>query len=341
MSLVSVFAALAADPTALAALWKQIPAGVCVYDTDGRPLSSNELFIRIVGSAGLDGQSASPLTELLRRALAGEVASVDAEWPADAGPQRAQLSALPVRHEGAVVAAVVVATEGSAGAGQRETLGIVGHDLRNPLAAIRMTAQLLTKADEMATERRITLGKRILSSSARMDSIVKSLVDYARAKAGALVRVDREPVDLAVLAARVIEEVTANITGRSIQLRTEGDLTGTWDTGRLEQILGQLLSNALRHGDEGVSVLALRGTVDQVEIIMESRGPAISAELLPRLFDPFQIGPRPPGTPRRSIGLGLFVVKELVAAHGGKVAAESHDAVTRFTVTLPKSVTPA
>jgi signal transduction histidine kinase len=340
--LASVFAALAADPTALAALWKQIPAGVCVYDAEARTLSRNDLFIRIVGDETAYGQSAPPLSALVKRALDGEMdLEVDAEWSTDAGPQRVHLAASPVRHEGKVVAVVVVATEGGAGAGQRETLGIVGHDLRNPLAAIRMTAQLLTKPDEMVTERRITLGKRILTSSTRMDAIVKSLLDYARAKAGALVRLERERVDLATLSARVIEEQAANVTGHAIELRSEGDLTGQWDPGRLEQIIGQLLSNALRHGDEGTSVLTLKGSDNRVEISLHSHGPAIPAELLPRLFDPFQIGPRPPGTPRRSIGLGLFIVKELVSAHGGDVSVESREgAGTRFTVTLPKSVTP-
>jgi signal transduction histidine kinase len=336
----SVFAALAADPNALAALWKQLPAGVCVYDTDGRPLSSNDLFTRIVGDAGTAGQPPPPLTAMVQRALAGEVSETETESPIDGGPH-AHLSGFPVHHEGQVVGAVVLATEASAGAGQRETLGIVGHDLRNPLAAIRMTAQLLTKPDEMLAERRITLGKRILTSSARMETIVKSLLDYARARAGGLVKLEREPVDLAALAARVIEEQTTNVSGRSIELRTEGDLRGQWDPGRLEQILGQLISNALRHGTEAASVVTLSGAADRVEIAVHSHGPAIAADLLPRLFDPFQVGPRPAGTPRRSIGLGLFVVKELAAAHGGQVAVESNDGGNRFTVTLPRSVTPA
>jgi signal transduction histidine kinase len=341
VSLASVFAALAADATALAALWKHVPAGVGVYDAQARILTSNELFTRIVGDGENKGQSASPLSELVKRALDGEAdLETDAEWSTDAGQQRVHLAAIPVRNESKVVAVVVIASDGGAGAGQRETLGIVGHDLRNPLAAIRMTAQLLTKPDEMPTERRITLGKRILTSSTRMDSIVKSLLDYARAKAGALVKLEREPIDLSALAARVIEELTVNVTGRSIELRAEGDLSGQWDAGRLEQVLGHLISNALRHGDEGTSVLTLKGKPDRVEISIHSRGPAIPADLLPRLFDPFQIGPRPAGTPRRSIGLGLFIVKELVNAHDGQVSVESSDgAGTRFTVTLPRVVT--
>jgi signal transduction histidine kinase len=340
MSLTSVLAALGADAGSLEALWKELPAGVCVYDAEARAISHNEAFTHMTSSAPI---TASPLLEPLARALAGEtVSGAEAEWPTDAGPQHVQIAVIPVRKEGQVLAAVMVLTDLSLGAGQRETLGIVGHDLRNPLAAIRMTAQLLGKPDEMTTERRLVLSKRILTSSSRMDAIVKSLLDFAKAKAGALVKLEREPVDLAALAARVIEEQTANLTGRSIELRATGDVTGQWDPGRLEQIIAHLISNAVRHGAEGVSVLTLTGSPESVEVAMQSAGPVIPADLLSRVFDPFQTGPRPPGTPRRSIGLGLFVVKELATAHGGSVAVQSSEGTgTRFSVTLPRSVTQA
>jgi signal transduction histidine kinase len=337
VSLPSIFAALAADQTSLAALWRAMPAGVCVYDTEARPQSHNEAFTRI--ASGAPAQAA--LSAVVARALAGEtVTDLQAEWPGDAGPQHIHLSAIPVRDQGRPAGAILVITDAGGGAGLRETLGIVGHDLRNPLAAIRMTAQLLGKPDEMTAERRSTLSKRILTSSSRMDSIVKSLLDFAKAKAGALVHLERETVDLGVLAARVIEELTANLTGRSIDVKITGDVTGQWDPGRLEQIVGQLVSNAVRHGADGVSVMTLTGGPTDVELALESRGPTIPADLLPRLFDPFQIGPRPEGTPRRSIGLGLFVVRELASAHGGTTAISSHDGTTRVTVKLPRSVTP-
>jgi signal transduction histidine kinase len=344
MSLASVLAALAADQPALSALLRQIPAGVCVYDTEARPLASNEAFTRIVGSVEASVQQASPLSALFARAQAGDATvAADTEVPGPGSSHRVQVTAVPVRDGAKVTGVVVLVVDGSGEAGQRETLGIVGHDLRNPLAAIRMTAQLLSKPDDMAGERRMTLAKRILTSSTRMDAIVKGLLDYARARAGALVRLEREKVDLAALAARVIEEQTANTTGRSVELRTVGDLTGEWDVGRLEQVLGQLISNALRHGADGASVLTLRGEApDRVDLVVHNRGPAIPPELLPRVFDPFQVGPRPDGTPRRSIGLGLFVVKELVAAHGGSVRVESSDAGgTEFTVSLPRAAAAA
>lgn len=337
MSLPSVFAALAADPAALAALLRQIPAGVCVYDSQTQRLASNEAFTRLMGGADEPGHT-SPLSALLARARGGEtVLEAPLEWPAGGGTQRALASALPVRAGAEVAGLVAVVIDPGAESGQRETLGIVGHDLRNPLAAIRMTAQLLSKPGDMPPERRITLGKRILTSSSRMDSIVKGLLDYARARAGALVRLERETVDLAALATSVIEDQTGNITGRAIELRTRGELVGQWDAGRIEQILSHLVSNALRHGAEGTSVMTLTGEATGVEISLQNQGPPIPAELLPRIFDPFAIGPRPEGTPRRSIGLGLFVVRELARAHGGTVAVESSEAQgTRFTVTLPR-----
>ena len=340
MSLGSVLAGLAVDQAALAALWKELPVGICVYDAEGRPLSHNEAFTRITGSAPT---VQPPLAEPLARALTGQtVSGAEAEWPTDAGPQHVQIAAIPVRKEGQVTGALLVVTDTTPGAGERETLGIVGHDLRNPLAAIRMTAQLLGKPDEMTFERRQVLSKRILTSSTRMDAIVKSLLDFAKAKAGALVKLEREPVDLAALAARVIEEQTANLTGRSIDLRSTGDVTGEWDPGRLEQIIGQLVSNAVRHGTDGVSVMTLTGRGEDVEIAIQSGGPPLPADLLAHVFDPFQIGPRPAGTPRRSIGLGLFVVKELATAHGGSVDVQSSEAGgTRFSVILPRAVTSA
>jgi signal transduction histidine kinase len=341
MSLASVFAALANDPASLAAFLKQIPAGICIYDSESRALSTSDLFTRIVGGAAADGQPPAPLLPLLARAQAGEaVMGAEVDLPTDTAPLRLQVSLIPIRNGGQVTGVAAVVSDGSAEAGQRETLGIVGHDLRNPLAAIRMTAQLLGKGDEMTSERRLTLSKRILTSSIRMDGIVKSLLDYARARAGAAVRLEREPMDLGALTARVIADQTANVTGRSVELQTTGDLKGRWDPDRLEQIVGHLVCNALRHGTGTLTRVIVDGTAHTHVLLAVHNDcePPIPPALLAHIFDPFQIGPRPPGTPRRSIGLGLFVVRELTHAHGGQVSASSDPASTQFRVSLPRDV---
>src|SRR5207248_1403377 len=105
-----------------------------------------------------------------------------------------------------------------------------------------MTAQLLAKAGDLTPERRTTLAARILTSCGRMDSIVKGLLDYARASAGALVRLEREPVDLGALARRVIDEQQIMFPGRAVELATNGDVTGRWDPGRLDQIVANMVS---------------------------------------------------------------------------------------------------
>jgi signal transduction histidine kinase len=345
MSLAPVLAALANDEASLAAFLKQIPAGICFYDSESRAVSTSDLFTRIVGGAAPPGQPPAPLLPLLARAQRGEaVIGAEVELPADSAPLRLHVSMIPIRSGATVTGVAAVVSDGSAEAGQRETLGIVGHDLRNPLAAIRMTAQLLGKGDDMPAERRLTLSKRILTSSIRMDGIVKSLLDYARARAGAPVRLEREPMDLGVLAARVVAEQTANVTGRSVDLQTSGDLRGRWDPDRLEQIVGHLVGNALRHGSGPLARVTVDGTA-ATHVLLTVRNesePPIPPALLGRIFDPFQVGPRPPDTPRRSIGLGLFVVKQLTQAHGGQVSAESSEAGTQFQVSLPRdAVTPA
>jgi signal transduction histidine kinase len=253
-----------------------------------------------------------------------------------------RVSVLPLRAIGEAsggILMIVASAPAELDTGAKEILGVVGHDLRNPLAAMRMTAQLLGKADEMASERRVTLSRRLLTSSARMDAIVRSLLDYSRAAAGAVVRLQCERVDLAELAARVIEDQELAHAGRTAERRVAGDATGNWDPGRLEQVVAHLVGNAFRHGAATPHpVVSVEGTAaDRVHLVVHNHGAAMSPDLLGRMFHPFSTGPRPPGTPRRQIGLGLFVVHEMVTAHGGSVSGTSStEDGTRFEVILPR-----
>jgi len=202
-----------------------------------------------------------------------------------------------------------------------------------------MTAQLLARPAEMPVERRLTLANRVLTSSGRMDSIVRSLLDYARAKGGALVRLDREACDLADLVRRIAEEHEVAYPGRKIAVEVSGDPSGEWDPGRLEQIVANLISNAVRHGGEdGLAKAVIDGSgSDEVRVTVHNRGTPIAPEALDRIFDPFEIGPTTPGSPRKSIGLGLFIVAQLTSAHAGRVSVRSNSAEgTTFTVDLPR-----
>jgi phosphoserine phosphatase RsbU/P len=346
-----IFAALGAEPSLAAGFLEQLSVAVAIFDGDGRIQLQNSSFAQIVGAVPARVQDL-PLvvdhpTSPLARALAGEaITGEDHDLRVGETTRRVRLSATPVRDEthaviGGALVLIDAAERPGAEASAREIMGIVGHDLRNPLAAIRMTAQLLNKGDEMPTERRLTLSKRILTSSGRMDSIVKGLLDYARARAGALVRLEREPTDLAPLLARIVEDQELAFPNRVIRQDVTGDTTGEWDPARLEQIVTNLVSNALRHGapDQPVVITIDGSAPDEVRVTVHNHGHPIPPDLLLHLFEPFSIGPRAEGTPRRSIGLGLFIVKEFVTAHGGDVTVESSaQEGTRFTVRLPRRV---
>jgi signal transduction histidine kinase len=355
-SIERLLGSLASDSPSLASFLEEMPAGVMFFDQEGRPLVHNRTFTEIVGVVPslvqhVEGEAGASAV----RALAGEVTSGEERTlrasgsPPEAPAQTVRVSALPLRDaSGAVVGGILVLKPViDAESGIREVLGVVGHDLRNPLAAIRMTAQLLLRNDEMPTERRVTLAQRLMTSSARMDSMVKSLLDYARSRAGAVVKLEREQVDLGELCKRVVSEQEHAHPGRGADVQIQGDPSGRWDTGRLEQIVAHLVANAFRHGAD---MARARVEVDgraagEVALSVHNAGPAIPPSLLERLFDPFEIGPRPPGTPRRQIGLGLFVVRELVSAHDGSVSLTSTEVEgTRVVVRLPRAapgVTPA
>jgi nitrogen fixation/metabolism regulation signal transduction histidine kinase len=329
----------------LSALLEQVPVGVAVFDHTGRALLHNTAFTEIVGVVPGRVQELSSESPVARAfggtAVMGETLELA---PPGGSPRRVRVSALPLPGADApsgvlVVAAPAVAATDDPAPDARGIFGVVAHDLRNPLAAIRMTAQLLGKPDEMPGERRVTLARRLLTSATRMDAIVRNLLDYARAAAGAVVRLEREPVDLSEVARRVVADQVQAHPGRAIDQRVIGDPAGYWDGGRLEQVLGHLVANAFLHGAETpVPVLAIDGSAsDRVRLQVRNHGPVMSPDLLARAFQPFTIGPRPTGSPRRHIGLGLFVVHEMVTAHGGTVAASSSEAEgTELCVDLPR-----
>jgi signal transduction histidine kinase len=227
---------------------------------------------------------------------------------------------------------------------RREVLGVVAHDLRNPLSALRMTLTMLLRSKDMTVERRVQLAERMMGTLGRMEGMVATLVEHARAEAGVELRLARERVDLAALLERARKELEPLFPGRAIVVDRRGALEGEWDGPRLERVLSHLLGNALKHGDEGTSVtITIDGAKDGiVSLSINNGGPPISPELLPHLFEAFTIGPTGPEERRRSVGLGLFIVRHLVQAHGGAVdVTSSASDGTTFTVVLPRRAPPA
>jgi PAS domain S-box-containing protein len=219
---------------------------------------------------------------------------------------------------------------------ERQLLGIVSHDLRHPLGTIQLSASMLLSREGI-DERQIRGLTRILTASARSTRLIKDLLDFSQARLGGGIPIQRRPVDLFSLARVVVEELSANHSERRLELLQEGEGEGAWDEDRLMQVLGNLVGNALQHSppDSPVQVRC-RGEPEEVSIEVRNQGAPISPALLPHLFEPFRRGSQA-GSGTGSVGLGLYITRQLVLAHGGTLSVSSTtEEGTCFTVRLPR-----
>jgi signal transduction histidine kinase len=213
-------------------------------------------------------------------------------------------------------------------------IAVLGHDLRTPLSAIMHGAELIQL---LSTETKVTdTAKRIYSSGDRMDKMVRQLLDLAKIRAGGIAMV-KVKSDYSTVCKRIIEEIQAAYPSADIRLECRGDLAGAFDGDRMSQILSNLVSNAVQHGEAGAPVLlAVDGSRPQQLIARVYNKGAIPAETLERIFKPFHSA----GTgrsARNGLGLGLYIVKQFVEAHDGTVAVtSSHNDGTCFEIALPR-----
>ena len=215
-------------------------------------------------------------------------------------------------------------------------LAILGHDLRNPLGAILMSAQLISRRAEPEDAKAASM---ILTSAGRMKRMVNDLLDLTRTRLGSGIPIAPEPMDLGLLCRETIAELHAFHPESRLEFRSEGDLNGTWDLDRLAQVLSNLVGNALQHGGRN-GLIEVVGKVDGEEIIIEvhNQGPAIPPALLANIFEPMvRKSTGSEGRGSTSLGLGLHIAREIVLAHGGTVRVTSTtDAGTTFSVRLPR-----
>jgi signal transduction histidine kinase len=219
-----------------------------------------------------------------------------------------------------------------------EFLGIASHELKNPLTALQGSAQLLQRrlgrrADLDERERRMLT---LLGAQAkRMRLLIDTMLDVSRIDAGRLT-IERAPLDLTTLVRRVVEEVAVpHEPGRLACESPDGRITVAGDDLRLEQVFQNLLQNALRYSPDDTLVrvrVARQG--GQASVAITDRGSGIPAVALPHLFERYYRAPNSEGR-RSGMGVGLFVVREIVALHGGEVTVESAEgAGSTFTVWL-------
>ena len=215
-------------------------------------------------------------------------------------------------------------------------IAMLGHDLRSPLGAILASGRTLEgHASADATIRRI--GSRVVSSSRRMERLIADMTDLARARLGQGIPIAPEAIDLQMLVPPVVDELRASHPDRRIDVSASGDLHASADPGRIGQVVSNLLSNALLHGRPDTPVeLVLDGSrADRVAIRVRNAG-RIAPELLPHVFDPFRGGAAQPGQ-THGLGLGLYIVRQIVLVHGGQIEARVDDTEhTVFEVMLPR-----
>jgi signal transduction histidine kinase len=220
---------------------------------------------------------------------------------------------------------------------EQQLIGIVSHDLRNPLYAIQMTAAALGRREEL-DERVARSVLRINTAAERATRMIRDLLDFTEARLGGGLRIRPQPTDLHALTRHVLEEVEAAYPGRQVKLLQAGDGHGEWDADRLAQVLQNLVTNALKYSPEGTVVkVETHGLDGQVELVVHNEGEPIPREKVAQLFEPMQRASQEVDRASRSVGLGLYIVKQIVDAHGGAVDADlSEGAGMTFTVRLPR-----
>ena len=221
---------------------------------------------------------------------------------------------------------------------REQFVAIVGHDLRNPLTAITTAAQLLLRHGGLSDREARTIS-RIAASSERMARMIGDLLDFTRSRLGGGFPIQTRRIDLRELCEEVIEELELAYPERTIEFEARGDAWGNWDPDRIAQVVSNLVGNALQHSPESGTVrVDIRDEGDRVLLETSNAGPPIPSEVLPHLFEPGRRGP--PGRGRKEssgLGLGLYIVQQIVLAHGGTISVlSSAEEGTTFTVSLPR-----
>lgn len=211
-------------------------------------------------------------------------------------------------------------------------VGMLSHDLRDPLSTIRASGDYLLRlsSDEAVTK----VAHRILRSSDRMSRMVEQLLDFTRIRLGSGLPVRREQVDLAELCQRAASDMSVTRETCAIEVTTTGSTVGWWDPDRLAQVISNLLTNAFEHGETGGRVrIEVDGTGRDVVCFRVANRGVLPLELVPVMFEPFRQAR--PG--ERGLGLGLFITRAVVTAHGGTIRVDTSADETVFTVRLPRT----
>ncbi len=220
-------------------------------------------------------------------------------------------------------------------------LAILGHDLRSPLMAIANSSLYLGSPGLLPVGRPLDAARRINVSAAKMSAMIKDLLEYTRTRLGRAIPISPEPVDLEAVCRYAYDEIRAAHPERMFRLETSGELVGQFDSDRLQQVLSNLLSNAVRCGarDQPITLLA-DGSANGILLKVRNYGHAIPADQLQVIFNPLVQIPTAQSMEddgSTNLGLGLYIAHEIVAMHGGSLQARSDETSTEFSALLPRT----
>lgn len=214
-------------------------------------------------------------------------------------------------------------------------LAMLSHDMRSPLATVTIIARTLLAVHARADVDHAA--EVLLRSSARMQKLLDERIDLSRMELGLGLGVKPQAVDLSTVCAEELEQITTAHPELALQLEASGDCRGTWDSGRFQQMLNNLVVNAAQYGAPHQAIhVSLRGTASDVRLTVANAGETIERETLAHIFEPMRRGEAGSVRHDSGLGLGLYIASEIAKAHGGAIAAESTDRQTVFTVCLPK-----
>ena len=257
-----------------------------------------------------------------------------------------EMKAAPVRDgRGVVVAGVVTIVDvterkrdeeelRAALAFRDQILNILAHDLRQPLSVVGTSAELLLRRDSLKDDAPVLV--RQIRNVERMDRMIRDLLDYARTRRGVGIPIDPKRVDLGVPFRQALESIEAIHPDRKLVFERRGDVSGLFDADRMVQVFVNLVENAVAYGPKDTPVeIALEEEGAHVVLRVHNHGAAIAPDELPAIFEPFRRGTNQ--KTRGGLGLGLFIVRQIVVAHKGTVEAGSSGDGTTFVVRVPKA----
>lgn len=338
-----------------------LPDVVARFDREGRHLLVNPAVERATGrpaaefvgktngDLGMPEDAVRLWDSAIQRAFDGEEVSLSFGFGEGDAQRQFQSRVVPERDkEGRIVSVLSIARDVTDLARQaaqlreksefeEQLIGIVSHDLKNPLQAVLMSASLSLRRGGL-DERTLKTLQRIHATAERAARMVRDLLDFTQARLGKGLPLERRPTVLGDLLEETAEEVRAAHPERELFVIHQGRHEGIWDPDRLSQAVGNLLVNALVYGEPGTPVtLRTGGTSERPCFTVHNLGAPIPEAALGTLFRPLHRGTTQVDKSTRSIGLGLYIVKEIVRAHGGTVRVHSNAADgTTFTVDLPR-----